>query len=346
MTEIQTQDFSYDLPRELVAYVPAELREEARLMVLKREGRTIRHTRFREITRYLRKGDVLVLNETRVIRARLRGEKRPTGGRVDLLLLREAGRGSWEALVSPGRRIHVGTEILIAERYGARVTGRLAGGKRVVEFETDDVMALLEDVGEVPLPPYIKRAPQDLDRERYQTVYAERNGSVAAPTAGLHFTKPLLEAISRKGVEIARLTLHVGLGSFRPVKEPDPTKHVLDPEYFEIDDACAGAVNRARNRGGRVVAVGTTTVRALETAAERFGRQELLPGAGWTEKMILPPYRFRFVDVLVTNFHLPRSTLLMLVSAFAGRRFVLEAYGEAVRRAYRFYSYGDAMIII
>jgi S-adenosylmethionine:tRNA ribosyltransferase-isomerase len=343
---IRTQDFSYDLPRGLIAYAPAERREEARLMVLSRDDRAICHSRFDRIVAYLRPGDLVVLNETRVIKARLAGEKRGTGGRVDILLLREIARGAWEALVSPSRRIHPGTEIELAGSHTCRVKERLSDGKRLLTFDTDDVASLLEQVGEVPLPPYIKREPLGLDRERYQTVYARRDGSVAAPTAGLHFTESLLEAIAQAGVEIAKITLHVGLGSFRPVKEDDPAKHFLEPEYFEIGEAEAAAVNRARARGGRIVAVGTTSVRALETAADRSAAGTLAPASGWTDKFIRPPYEFRYVDVLITNFHLPCSTLLMLVSAFAERDFVLEAYAEAVRLAYRFYSYGDAMLIL
>jgi S-adenosylmethionine:tRNA ribosyltransferase-isomerase len=287
-----------------------------------------------------------VLNETRVIKARLAGEKRGTGGRVDILLLREIERGVWEALVSPSRRIHPGTEIELAGSHTCRVKERLPDGKRLLAFDTGDVASLLEQVGEVPLPPYIKREPLAFDRERYQTVYARRDGSVAAPTAGLHFTEPLLEAIAQAGVETVKITLHVGLGSFRPVKEDDPAKHFLEPEYFEIGETEAAAINRARARGGRIVAVGTTSVRALETAADRSAADALAPASGWTDKFIRPPYTFRYVDVLITNFHLPCSTLLMLVSAFAGRDFVLEAYAEAVRLAYRFYSYGDAMLIL
>ncbi|HVP58654.1 MAG TPA: S-adenosylmethionine:tRNA ribosyltransferase-isomerase, partial [bacterium] len=226
MVEVRTQDFSYDLPRELVAYAPAEHREEARLMVLSRRDRTIAHSRFDRLVTYLRPGDLLVVNESRVIKAKLAGEKRGTGGRVDILVLREIERGVWEALVSPSRRIHPGTEIALGRGHACRVKERLPDGKRLLAFDTEDVGSLLEDLGEVPLPPYIKREPQAFDRERYQTVYARRDGSVAAPTAGLHFTEPLLEAISQAGVEVARLTLHVGLGSFRPVKEDDPANHV------------------------------------------------------------------------------------------------------------------------
>lgn len=344
MPQVTTGDFAYELPPELIAYRPSERREEARLLVLDRAGGPLEHARFKDIGQYLKAGDLLVLNETRVIRARLEGEKKGTGGKADLLLLREAGPRTWEALVSPSRRLHDGTEILLGGRHVCRVGERLAGGKRAVEFETDDVMGLLEEIGEVPLPPYIKRAPDEADRERYQTVYAARNGSVAAPTAGLHFTRDLLDDLERTGVETARLTLHVGLGSFRPVKEADASKHILEPEYFEIDAACAERVNAGRARGARIVAVGTTSVRALETAAG--GGTSIAPASGWTAKFIYPPYRFKMVDALITNFHLPRSTLLMLVSAFAGRERILEAYGEAIERKYRFYSYGDAMLIV
>jgi S-adenosylmethionine:tRNA ribosyltransferase-isomerase len=344
--KVKTSDFYYDLPPGRVAYTPAERREDALLMVLDRTAKTIEHHRFSEVGRYLRKGDVLVVNETRVIKARLQGEKVGTGGRTDILLLREIEPGKWEALVSPSRRIHTGTEILVAGKYRCRMTDRLAGGKRVVEFDTKDVMALLEEVGEVPLPPYIKRRPEKSDRERYQTVYARRDGSVAAPTAGLHFTDSLLAGIETQGVDVARLTLHVGLGSFRPVKEEDPSKHLLELEYFEIDEACAAKVKAARGRGGRIVAVGTTSVRALETAADKAPEGELGPSRGWTDKFIIPPYTFRMVDALITNFHLPCSTLLMLVAAFAGTEFILEAYRQAIAGNYRFYSYGDAMIIL
>ncbi|MFZ1946627.1 MAG: tRNA preQ1(34) S-adenosylmethionine ribosyltransferase-isomerase QueA [bacterium] len=372
MARVRTQDFSYELPKDLVAYAPVERREDSRLMVVNRSTGKFRHTHFAQLPAYLRKGDLLVVNQTRVIKARLLGEKVPTGGAVDLLLLRETEPRRWEALVSPSRRIHEGTEIELGRGHRCRVGGRVAGGKRLVEFETADVMRVLEEVGKVPLPPYIKRAPEGFDEERYQTVYARMSGSVAAPTAGLHFSETLLAALERKGVRVARLTLHVGLGSFRPVKTDDPREHTLEPEYFEIDQECADAVNEARRRGARVVAVGTTSVRALETAADMLAEQgaktvkrqsapsgsrrvepagdgssgPLAPARGWTEKFIIPPYRFRVADALVTNFHLPCSTLIMLVAAFAGRRLVLKAYAEAIERRYRFYSYGDAMLIV
>jgi S-adenosylmethionine:tRNA ribosyltransferase-isomerase len=343
---LKTSDFAYHLPEGMIAYTPAARREDARLLVLDRASGSVEHARFSEITRFLRGGDVLVLNETRVIPARLEGEKSGTGGRVDLLLLREIEPGRWEALVSPSRRIHTGTEIVLGGKPICRVGDRLAGGKRVLEFATRDVMGLLDEMGLMPLPPYIKRRPDAADRERYQTVYARTNGSVAAPTAGLHFTAPLLSRIEALGVDLARLTLHVGLGTFRPVKDEDPARHILEPEYYDIDEACCLKVNAARPRGGRIIAVGTTSVRSLETAADRSRGAALAPARGWTEKFILPPYDFRMVDALVTNFHLPCSTLLMLVAAFAGKEAILEAYREAVSCGYRFYSYGDAMMIL
>jgi S-adenosylmethionine:tRNA ribosyltransferase-isomerase len=346
MADTRTKDFEYDLPRELVAFAPAERREESRLIVLDRGTGSVRHERFADIVSHFRPGDLLVVNDTRVIKARLEGKKRATGGRVELLLLKEVRPGTWEVLVSPSRRIHADTEIEIEGGYSCRVIERLAGARRTVRFSSDDVMAVLDKVGKVPLPPYIKRSPEDFDIERYQTVYADKIGSIAAPTAGLHFSESLLDEIRERGVEVASLTLHVGIGSFLPVKAEDPRRHHLEPEYFHVDSACCRSVLRARGAGGRVFAVGTTSVRALETVADRFPDGALEPMSGWTEKFIYPPFEFRVVDVLVTNLHLPRSTLLMLVCAFAGRRFILDAYNEAIRLRYRFFSYGDGMLIL
>jgi S-adenosylmethionine:tRNA ribosyltransferase-isomerase len=344
--ELRTEDFNYHLPEELIASLPAEKRQESRLMILRRNERSMEHVSFDCIPRYLEPGDVLVVNDTKVIRARLRGNKKATGGRVELLLVREVDRGRWEALVSPSRRLHAGTDVLIAGRYPCRILERLDGAKRVVEFDGVDVPGMLDDVGEVPLPPYIRRPPEAVDAERYQTVYARKSGSVAAPTAGLHFSEALLSEIRAAGIEMAYLTLHVGPGTFVPVKTDDPHDHVLEPEFFEVNDTCCDAINAAKSRSGRVVAVGTTSVRALETVAERSGGGRLRPQSGWTRKFILPPYEFKAADAVLTNFHLPRSTLLMLVSAFADRDLIMEAYGEAVRLRYRFFSYGDAMLII
>ncbi len=345
MTEIRTDDFDYDLPKDLVAYVPAERREDSRLMVLDRSAGSIGHARFRDLTGFLDAGDLLVVNDTKVIKARLKGHKKPTGGAVEILLLREIADRAWEALVSPSRRIHVGTEVELGGKYTCRIRERLDGAKRLVEF-SDPVAGIVEDVGRVPLPPYIKREPEDFDSERYQTVYAAREGSVAAPTAGLHFSEGLLDELGRKAITTAALTLHVGMGTFLPVKADDPRQHVLDPEHFEIDEGCCRKVADTRAAGGRVIAVGTTVVRTLETVAGLSGEGALKPQSGWTHKFILPPYRFRVVDALVTNFHLPRSTLLMLVCAFAGRDLIMTAYGEAIEAKYRFFSYGDAMLIL
>lgn len=345
MTELRTDDFDYDLPKELVAYAPAPEREASRLMVLDRSAGTIGHVRFRELPRFLRAGDLVVVNDTKVIKARLKGHKKPTGGAVELLLLREIADRKWEALVSPSRRIHAGTEVEIGGKYACRVRERLEGAKRLVEF-SDEVAGIVADVGTVPLPPYIKREPEDFDSERYQTVYAAREGSVAAPTAGLHFSEGLLEELGRKSIATAALTLHVGMGTFLPVKAEDPRQHTLEPEHFEVGEGCCRTLDDTRAAGGRVIAVGTTVVRTLETVAERSGDGALKPQSGWTHKFILPPYGFRVVDGVVTNFHLPRSTLLMLVCAFAGRDLIMGAYEEAIRQGYRFFSYGDAMLIL
>jgi S-adenosylmethionine:tRNA ribosyltransferase-isomerase len=342
---MRTDDFEYHLPAELVAPVPAERREESRLLVLERSSGAITHTAFVNITDYLGPGDLLVINDTKVIKARLTGRKQATGGRVELLLVREVGPGLWEALVSPSRRLKTGARIVLADKYQCVIAERLDGARRVIDFLGADVATIIDDVGEVPLPPYIKRPPEESDIVRYQTVYARKKGSVAAPTAGLHFSEKLLADIEKSGVGIASLTLHVGPGTFLPVRSDDPSEHVLDAEYFEIDEASCRSINAARRDRGCIFAVGTTSVRALETAVDRSGEGGLKPQSGWTHKFILPPYDFRMVDALVTNFHLPRSTLLMLVCAFAGRDLIMKAYEEAVRLKYRFFSYGDAMLI-
>ncbi len=347
MADLTTADFDYDLPPDYIAYHPTGKRDESRLLVLERASGAIEHRVFRDLTRYLGAGDLLVVNDTRVIKARLAARKRGTGGRVELLLLREAEGGLWQALVSPSRRVHEGTELVLESGEGVTVEKRLSGSMRLVRLDVPDVRAFLREKGAVPLPPYIRREPVAEDEERYQTVYAEREGSVAAPTAGLHFTAETLAALRAAGVSIARVTLHVGMGTFIPVKAERPEEHTLEPEYFEVGPEAARALGAARREGRRILPVGTTSVRVLETLADRFGADAPLGAAsGWTSKFIYPPYEFRLVDALITNFHLPRSTLLMLVCAFAGRRFVLNAYEEAIREKYRFYSYGDAMLII
>ena len=348
-------DFDYELPEELIAQHPAGRRDASRMLVVSRERGRWRDGSFAELPSELREGDALVVNNTRVFPARLEGRREPTGGRVELLLVRrlsdERGAQVWEALARPARRLAENTSLTFGDgRLRAtvvKVPG--AGPERVVRFEADgDFDALLEEFGRMPLPPYIRREGSDLasraeDRERYQTVYAERRGAIAAPTAGLHFTPRVFEELRARGVLTAEVTLHVGYGTFAPVRVEDLGEHSVAPEHFEITEETAALVNRTRERGGRVVAVGTTTVRALESAADERGR--VRAGAAETHLTITPGYTFRAVDALLTNFHLPRSSLLVLVSAFAGRELTLSAYRHAVSACYRFYSYGDCMLI-
>ena len=335
-SRLRTSDFDYHLPPEAIAQHPGE-RGESRLLVL---GRTTGERRFAELPDLLDPGDLLVVNDTRVIPARLRA-RRPTGGRVEILLVEREESASWWCLLRPGRRLPPGAPLAVEGGPSARVEER-ADGRFRLTFE-QPIEPLLKEIGETPLPPYIDRPVEPRDRERYQTVYAARPGAVAAPTAGLHFTPALLAALERRGIRQASLTLHVGPGTFRPVKAENPEEHVLDSERFEIPEATAEAVAATRRNGRRVVAVGTTVVRSLETAATPDGL--VTTGAGRTGLYIRPGYGFRVVDRLITNFHLPRSTLLMLVCAFAGRNRVLDAYRQAVGSGFRFYSYGDAMLV-
>jgi len=339
-------DYDYDLPERFIAQHPAPQRHGSRLMVVDRGTRSFSHERFPDLLNHLRPGDVVVLNNTRVMPARLLG-RRTSGGKVEVLLLgKEAGGAGWTCLVKPAGRIREG-EVLEIENGIAhgRVIRKLGEGKLVVEFDRPDEE--LKRVGRMPLPPYIKRHANDghvaEDRERYQTVFAEREGAIAAPTAGLHFTRDLLKGMEQAKIEVRYLTLHVGPGTFRPVRTEDVRQHVMEEEWYEIPPATSEAVNAAKAEGRRVIVVGTTTCRALEDAAES-GR--VRAGAGWARIYIYPPYRFQTADVLLTNFHLPRSSLILLVSAFAGRELILAAYEEAKRRNYRFYSYGDAMLIL
>jgi len=335
-------DFDYVLPRDRIAQSPAAPRDSARLLVLSRADGTIAHRVFRDLPDALRPGDALVLNNTRVLPARLRG-RRDTGGAVELLLLRPGADGVWEALVRPGRRVREGQRLIFGNGALEATAGRRTPtGTRLVTLACrGDLLTVLHEIGEMPVPPYIERRLDD--PECYQTVYAEREGAVAAPTAGLHFTQALLEAVRARGLDLAVVTLHVGLGTFRAVEVDDVTAHRMDAEWYEVPQAAADIVNAARARGGRVVVVGTTGVRTLESVAQDDGT--VRPGSGWTELFITPGFRFRATDALITNFHLPRTTLLMLVSAFAGRERVLAAYQVAVREGYRFYSFGDAMLI-
>jgi S-adenosylmethionine:tRNA ribosyltransferase-isomerase len=339
---LRTSEFDYRLPDELIAQRPAPERDGSRLMVLDRENQSIRHTTFEHVGEYLAPGDALVLNRSRVIRARL-DVTRPTGGHAELFLLKTLDDGRWQALGRPSRKLAPGMELRVPQAEGSMtLEERLPEGQWIVRFPKHvDVPEFLRQFGAVPLPPYIHDLSSE--EERYQTVYGDREGSVAAPTAGLHFTQQLIERIAQARVDVVFVTLHVGIGTFKPVTVDAVEAHTMHSEWGEISDEVARTINHARSRKGRVVAVGTTTTRLLETAIATDGMR---PWVGETDIFIYPGFRFRAVDALVTNFHLPRSTLLMLVSAFAGREFVLRAYEEAVRERYRFFSFGDAMIIV
>ncbi len=340
---MKTSDFDYDLPEELIAQVPLEKRDESRLMVLHRCDGSREHRVFKDIIEYLNPEDTLVVNDTRVLPARLIGKKAGSGGRIEFLLLKRLSGDTWEVLVKPGRKALEGVEVIFGEgRIRARILKHLDEGIRHVEFFYDGIFEqALDEVGVMPLPPYIHASLQD--RERYQTVYARQTGSAAAPTAGLHFTPQLLEAIRAKGVAIVPVLLHVGLGTFRPVKVEDVASHVMHAEYYEVSPEAARTLNERRLAGGRIVCVGTTSARTLETVTTPSG--DVVPGSGQTSIFIYPGYRFKAVDALITNFHLPQSTLLMMISALAGRDRVLAAYHEAVEKRYRFFSFGDAMLI-
>ncbi len=341
---MELKDFYYHLPEELIAQEPIVNREESRLMVVGRNHGTIAHRRFKDIHDYLEDGDCLVLNDTRVMPARLYGSKHESGGKIEFVLLRKIEHDIWEVLVKPGRRARKGTVFNFGEgQLKSRVVDEVEGGNRIVKFEYDGVFeSVLDRVGIMPLPPYIKKELRD--KNRYQTVYARKDGSSAAPTAGLHFTVPLLERLKEKGVKVEYLTLHVGLGTFRPVKVNNVKDHQMHSEYYELMPQTAKAINTARESGKKIVAVGTTSCRVLETLAQTDG--SVSPSSGWTDIFIYPGYRFKVVDALITNFHLPESTLLMLVSAFAGRENMLNAYNQAIEQRYRFFSFGDAMLIV
>jgi S-adenosylmethionine:tRNA ribosyltransferase-isomerase len=355
-------DFDFDLPADLIAQEPAADREDARLLCLSRSTGAMEHSRISALPGHLRSGDLVVVNDTRVFPARLLGHRLPSGGAVECLLVARVDDPAqpsasqdrmWEALVHPGQKLKPGARVIFQPRVGdaATIHGEILErryfGRRLVRLWTDDGSSLdaaVDAIGHVPLPPYIKRDDRPSDRERYQTMFAERRGSIAAPTAGLHFTPPLLAALAARGVEVTRLTLHVGYGTFQPVRVERVEEHRIEAERYAIGEATASAVNQARVEGRRVIAVGTTTTRTLEASAlANAGR--VAAGEGVTDLFIYPGFQFQVVDGLLTNFHLPRSSLLMLVAAFAGRERVLAAYREAVRRGYRFFSYGDAMLI-
>jgi len=334
-------DFFYDLPEELIAQTPSEKRDASRLMVIDKNTGDIQHRHFYDLPEYLHPGDCLVLNDSRVLPARLFGA-RETGGAVEVVLLRDRGEGVWECLTRPGKKTRTGTKLNFGEELSATVVDEVEGGNRLLKFDYDGIfLEVLERLGKMPLPPYIKAELSD--PERYQTVYSNEVGSAAAPTAGLHFTNELLDKIRSMGVSVCFVTLHVGLGTFRPVKADDIEDHEMHAEYCVIPEDTAAAVTETKKRGGRVIAVGTTSSRTLESFAQPDGT--LQPGGGWTSIFIYPGYKFKCVDALVTNFHLPESTLIMLISALAGREAVLNAYAQAVEERYRFFSFGDAMFI-
>ena len=342
MNVLKKSDFWYDLPEELIAQTPAEPRDSSRLLVYHRDTKSIEHRIFHDITDYLKAGDVFVVNRTRVLPARLYAHTEH-GGAVEVLLLTRIDLDDWEVLVRPGRKCRIGTKLTVNEELSLEVTGITDSGERIVRFFYKGAFEdVLSRAGTMPLPPYIHEKLKDPDR--YQTVYSRENGSAAAPTAGLHFTPELLGRIRAMGVEIAEVLLHVGLGTFRPVKEENVLDHKMHSEYYEVSAEAADIVNRAKREGRRVICVGTTSVRTVETVADEHGF--LRPCKGNTEIFIYPPYRFKCVDALITNFHLPESTLLMLVSALCSREEVLHVYDVAVRERYRFFSFGDAMLIV
>lgn len=348
-TNLKTRDFHFDLPKELIAQHAYEKRDEARLMVLNREKKTIEHRIFKDITDYLHRGDVLVINDSKVIPARIYGKKVSEGGaNVEFVLLRQKELDVWEVLARPARRLQNGTRVIFADgKLCAQIVGAGEDGCRIVRFDYDkengqNLYSVLDEIGKMPLPPYITEELKN--NSDYQTVYAREIGSAAAPTAGLHFTKELLLKIEKMGVTIAPVMLHVGLGTFRPVKEDDIDKHVMHSEFFTVSEESAKKINDAKKNGGRIIAVGTTSCRTLESAADENGI--IIPQSADTGIFIYPGYRFRAVDMLITNFHLPESTLIMLVSAFADKDFIMQAYSTAIKEKYKFFSFGDAMLIV
>ena len=340
---MKRQDFYYELPEELIAQDPLEDRSSSRLLVLDKESGAVSHHVFKDVIDYLNEGDCLVINDTKVLPARLIGAKVGTDAKIEVLLLKRKENNIWETLVKPGKKAKIGTKISFGDGLlMGEVVDIVEEGNRLIQFTYEGIFEeILDRLGQMPLPPYITHHLED--KNRYQTVYAEHTGSAAAPTAGLHFTSELLEKIEKKGVDIARVTLHVGLGTFRPVKVDEITDHHMHSEFFQIEEEAAEKINRAKDAGKKVICVGTTSCRTVESAADETGH--LKACSGWTEIFIYPGYQFKVLDSLITNFHLPESTLVMLVSALAGREHVLAAYEEAVKERYRFFSFGDAMLI-
>lgn len=340
---MKVSDFDFDLPEELIAQHPLEKRDASRLMVLDKNTGNLEHRSFHDVIEYLNEGDTLVLNNTRVMPARLIGEKEETGGKIEFLLLKRVEGDKWECLAKPGKRAKIGQSFVFGEgKLKCKVVDIIEEGNRIIEFSYDGIFEqVLDELGEMPLPPYITEKLDD--KERYQTVYSKEKGSAAAPTAGLHFTNELLEEIKAKGVNIAYLTLHVGLGTFRPVKVEDINEHIMHSEFYHLDKENADLINETKKRGNKVIAVGTTSTRTLETIGDENGfvREQ----SGWTDIFLYPGYKYKVIDELITNFHLPESTLIMLVSALAGKENVMNAYNTAVKERYRFFSFGDSMLI-
>ena len=344
-TTPRLSDFKYALPDKLIAQEPLAKRDLSRMLVVDRDTRSYRDEKFTDVINYLDAGDCLVVNETKVFPARLRGFKEKTEAEIEVFLLRRLTEELWEVLVKPARKVRTGNSIMIGDEITCEVIDNTTSGGRVVRFHYEgDFAKLVEKYGQPPLPPYIRREPRVEDRERYQTIFAKVSGAVAAPTAGMHFTEELVKKAAKKGVDVVPVVLHVGLGTFRPVQVEDLSRHRMDSEYYEVNQNAVDRINNAIERGKRIVAVGTSVTRTLETVANFGGGVKT--ARGWTDKFIYPPYHFKVVDRLVTNFHLPGSTLLMLVSAFADQELIMKAYRHAIKEKYRFYSYGDAMLII
>ena len=340
-------DFDYPLPKKYIAQYPGDKRDQAKLMVVNRETKTIEHKKFSNIVDYLRKNDLLILNNTKVFPARLFATKDRTDAKVEVFLLRELAQNLWEVMVRPARKVRIGNKLVFTPKLMCDVIDNTVSGGRVVRFESEsqsELHDIIDRIGTSPLPPYITREAEPSDKKRYQTVYATERGAVAAPTAGLHFTKGLINKLEKKGVNIEYITLHIGLGTFRPVQVEDLNRHQMDSEYFEVSTKTAMAINQARKKHRKIVAVGTSTIRALETVV--VSGFMVSPKRGWTDKFIYPPYEYKMVDSMVTNFHMPKSTLMMMVSAFGDINLLKKAYREAKKHDYKFLSYGDAMIIV
>ena len=340
-------DFDYPLPKKYIAQYPGDKRDQSKLMVVNRAEKTIEHKKFSNITDYLRKNDLLILNNTKVFPARLFATKDRTDAKVEVFLLRELAENLWEVMVRPARKVRIGNKLVFTPKLVCDVIDNTVSGGRVVRFESEsqsELHSIIDRIGTSPLPPYITRDAEPRDKKRYQTVYATERGAVAAPTAGLHFTQGLINKLEKKGVKIEYITLHIGLGTFRPVQVEDLNRHQMDSEYFEVSPKTAMAINDARKKHRKIVAVGTSTIRALETVV--VSGFMVSPKRGWTDKFIYPPYEYKMVDSMVTNFHMPKSTLMMMVTAFADIELLKKAYREAKRHNYRFLSYGDAMIIV